>query len=159
MAKRTATLVAITLQYLSTALGIGWWWISTNYNRSLAILTDWSLVGMLSIILLIVALFVELRKPAHLESQRKREILSLLGIYVIVVFLVDPFLYISTSIISCLVMLLIVPPLVCMKTLINSRTWLALCAVFLFSASSVACLLFNATGRGFGIGFWWRWTE
>ena len=45
----------------------------------------------------------------------------------------------------------IIPPLLCFKSLVRSRRWIAVCGLVLFSATSVACLSFNAMANSHGV--------
>ncbi len=44
----------------------------------------------------------------------------------------------------------ILAPLLCLKLLIRSRAWLAVCGIVLFSVTSLACLSFNVLACGSG---------
>jgi hypothetical protein len=73
--------------------------------------------------------------------------------------LFDPFLWIESEIEVVLDVGVILPPLLLIKPLARSGAWLAVCGAVVFSAAAVACLLFNGTITGWGIGFSGRWVS
>ena len=79
------------------------------------------------------------------------------GLYVASVLLVDPFLWIEDRAEHALLAGVLIPPLLAIKPLVRAGSWLAVWGIVLFSTSAVACLLFNGTVRGSGVGFSGFW--
>ena len=140
--RRSITYWAITLQYLAVLLGIAWWSAATGSRFRGHSLAYWPIAGLLSVILLGVALC-----RAYVTGRRATAAIVAGNVcYAILLILSDPFVWIEQDQIEgVLCVAVILPPILCIKPLVQSRAWLAVCGVVLFSTAAVACLLFNGT--------------
>jgi hypothetical protein len=151
------TYSTIALQYLAVLLGIAWWWIATSPRSWGNSLRYWPFAGLFSVILLGIASYRAQAKRRPGADPRSSPMIARIACYAVLVILLDPFLWIEDRVEGVLFVAVILPPLLWLKPLVRSEAWLAVCGVVLFSAASVACLLFNGTARGWGVGFSGRW--
>jgi hypothetical protein len=148
---------SVALQCLAVLLGIVWWQAAISLRRGGASLAYWPLAGFLAVILIGIASFWAFRARRSQNDRRLAAMIGGVGLYVAFVLLVDPFLWIEDRAEHALLAGVLIPPLLAIKPLVRSGSWLAVWGIVLFSTAGVACLLFNGTVRGSGVGssgFW-----
>ncbi len=137
----------ITLQYLVVLLGLGWGWLAFREQGLWeGWLTFWLAPGAISVALLGLASF---------RSNRERSgwVAPALASYAVILMRMEPFVEVYDWPQLLFGVGAIMPPLLCIKSLVRSHTWLAVCGVVLFSATSVACLSFNVMANTWGVEF------
>jgi hypothetical protein len=80
-----------------------------------------------------------------------------LAIYACLIMAWDPFPDASSEVdlfVGCAVCLI---PLLCLKGLVRSRSWFAVCGAVLFAATCIACLFYNFPAMRGGWGFHYLW--
>jgi hypothetical protein len=148
---RSVIYKTIALQYLAVLLGVTWWRITDSYYSSFSHSELWLLPGVLALIILGSAFFWSWMHDYREGEARVASLSGALAGYAVLIMLWDPFVWGGSEAGDLLGVLLVLPPLLCLRPLVRSRSWLAVCGVVLFSATAIACLLANG-GRG-GLGF------
>ena len=156
---RKVLYATVALQYLAVLPGIAWWRAATSSRFWGDSLLYWTSAGALSIIVLAIAAYRARVRQRPGVDPRLSPLISVIACYALFVMLWDPFLWIEDRSQDALLVAVILPPLLCVKPLVQSRAWLALSGVVLFTTTAVACLLFNGTAGWWGVGFSGRWVH
>jgi hypothetical protein len=147
----------VALQCLAVLLGIVWWRAANSLRRGGASLEYWPLAGFLAVILICIAAYRAFRARRSQGDRRLAAMIGGVGFYAGFVLLIDPFLWIEDRAEHALLAGVLIPPLLAIKPLVRSGSWLAVWGIVLFSTAGVACLLYNGTVRRSGVGFSGFW--
>jgi hypothetical protein len=146
---RSVIYKSVASQYLAVLLGVVWWRI-TDADRIFAPGERFVFPGILAVVILGTAFFRSWMNDYREGEARVATLSGGLAGYAVLIMLWDPFLWGGSEAGVLLGVAAVLPPLLCLRPLVRSRAWLAVCGVVLFSATTIACLLANGGWGGEG---------
>jgi len=148
---RSTIYTTITLQYLSLFAGLAWAEAAVQLPDHVP--TLWLVPAGLGVVLLGAAEYRTRFRECSPGSVMARRVTTAMLIYSGAIIGIDPFADATDEARSMVGVALVLVPLLCLKVLVREKAWLAVWGVLLSQIAALASLLYNASSRWGGTGY------